>query len=408
MARTLRIRARTGWTTKPAADLPENRLTAEEVDDTFLDLWDSMPVCVRQEAGQSLPSRPNAEIVFWFSWTQPPSSSDNPYDQWFEIPEIAAPAAPAAPTSLVATSGDTEVSLAWTASATSGTNAPTGHRVYRHTSNTFASATQVGSDLGAAAASYTDTGLTNGTEYFYWVTAFNATGESGESNGDSATPAASSVDIMTDIAWTSAYLADDAGVANGAEVTSLADGVSTRDLSATNGPEYIAADTDFNNQPSLSFDGVNEKLTATGPSDISTPYQVVLVCVFGGDGDVVAAFNNTINPTGLSIFRSGTKVRAFAGTAQSSTEDASTTTAQLVRVRVAGSSLSAIDVDGTVTSSLSLGDRDIKDIFVGGNSTTGFTSCKVAFVGYKSTDLTLQEVTDIEAWANDKYGITLA
>lgn len=36
MAKTLRVRNAVGWTTKPAPDLPENRLTAGEVDDNFL------------------------------------------------------------------------------------------------------------------------------------------------------------------------------------------------------------------------------------------------------------------------------------------------------------------------------------------------------------------------------------
>ena len=36
MAKTLRVRTRSGWVTKPAPDIPENRLTSEEVDDNFL------------------------------------------------------------------------------------------------------------------------------------------------------------------------------------------------------------------------------------------------------------------------------------------------------------------------------------------------------------------------------------
>lgn len=48
MSKTLRVRTRTGWTTKPAPDLPENRLTAGEVDDTLLAVWD------RAQASQSV------------------------------------------------------------------------------------------------------------------------------------------------------------------------------------------------------------------------------------------------------------------------------------------------------------------------------------------------------------------
>jgi len=40
MSKTLRVRTRAGWTTKPVEDLPENRLTAGEVDDNFLALED--------------------------------------------------------------------------------------------------------------------------------------------------------------------------------------------------------------------------------------------------------------------------------------------------------------------------------------------------------------------------------
>jgi hypothetical protein len=38
MAKTLRVQTATGWVTKPVEDLPENRLTAEEIDDNFLAL----------------------------------------------------------------------------------------------------------------------------------------------------------------------------------------------------------------------------------------------------------------------------------------------------------------------------------------------------------------------------------
>jgi hypothetical protein len=42
MAKTLRARTRAGWVTKPEADIPENRLSAEEVDDNFLALEDAL------------------------------------------------------------------------------------------------------------------------------------------------------------------------------------------------------------------------------------------------------------------------------------------------------------------------------------------------------------------------------
>jgi hypothetical protein len=42
MAKTLRVRTKDGWVTKPAPNLPENRLLAEEVDDNFLALETSV------------------------------------------------------------------------------------------------------------------------------------------------------------------------------------------------------------------------------------------------------------------------------------------------------------------------------------------------------------------------------
>jgi hypothetical protein len=42
MAKTLRVRTKEGWTTKPEADIPENRLSAEEVDDNFLETEDAI------------------------------------------------------------------------------------------------------------------------------------------------------------------------------------------------------------------------------------------------------------------------------------------------------------------------------------------------------------------------------
>ena len=42
MAKTLRVRTRDGWVTKPTADTSYNRLTAEEVDDNFLAIEDEV------------------------------------------------------------------------------------------------------------------------------------------------------------------------------------------------------------------------------------------------------------------------------------------------------------------------------------------------------------------------------
>jgi fibronectin type 3 domain-containing protein len=90
--------------------------------------------------------------------------------------------APAAPTGLTATPGNAQVALSWTAST-----GATSYNVKRATVSggpytTVASPTTT---------TFTNTGLTNGTAYYYVVTARNAGGESGNSNQASATPQAS-------------------------------------------------------------------------------------------------------------------------------------------------------------------------------------------------------------------------
>jgi len=88
---------------------------------------------------------------------------------------------PQAPTGVTATPGNAQVSLAWTASS-----GATSYNVKRATAS-GGPYTVVGSP---ATTSFTNTGLTNGTTYFYVVTAVNASGESGNSTQVSATPQA--------------------------------------------------------------------------------------------------------------------------------------------------------------------------------------------------------------------------
>ncbi len=91
------------------------------------------------------------------------------------------PTVPAAPTGLNATAGNAQVALSWTGSAGAAS-----YSVYRST--TSGSETLLVS--GLTATSYTNTGLTNGTTYYYKVTAVNSAGESAKSSEVSAKPVA--------------------------------------------------------------------------------------------------------------------------------------------------------------------------------------------------------------------------
>ena len=94
--------------------------------------------------------------------------------------------APAAPSNVTATPGDTQVSLVWSASA-----GATSYHVKRSTT-TGGPYSQISAPT---IASYTDTGLTDGTGYFYVVSALNASGESANSAEVSATPKVATPDV---------------------------------------------------------------------------------------------------------------------------------------------------------------------------------------------------------------------
>ncbi|HXM65052.1 MAG TPA: fibronectin type III domain-containing protein [Terriglobales bacterium] len=100
------------------------------------------------------------------SWTYATGSNTNP---------------PPAPTNLVATPGNAQVGLNWSASS-----GATSYNVQRSTTS-GGPYTTIGSPT---TTSYTDTGITNGTTYYYVVSAVNTAGQSGNSSQVTATPLA--------------------------------------------------------------------------------------------------------------------------------------------------------------------------------------------------------------------------
>jgi fibronectin type 3 domain-containing protein len=103
---------------------------------------------------------------------------------------VAPTQSPAAPTGLIAAGGNAQVSLSWTASS-----GATSYHLKRSTT-TGGPYTQISAP---ATTSFTDTGLTNGTTYFYVVSALNAVGESANSAQASARPANTPVDVTITI-----------------------------------------------------------------------------------------------------------------------------------------------------------------------------------------------------------------
>ena len=89
--------------------------------------------------------------------------------------------APPAPAGLSATAGNAQVALTWNTAS-----GATSYNVKRATviGGPYTTVTNV------TGTSFTDTGLTNGTTYYYVVSASNSGGESGNSTQASATPQA--------------------------------------------------------------------------------------------------------------------------------------------------------------------------------------------------------------------------
>ncbi len=91
--------------------------------------------------------------------------------------------APAAPTGVTATPGNDQVTIAWT-SVTGATS----YNIYWSTTTGVTTAN--GTKIASATNPYIQTQLTNGTPYYYVVTAVNSIGESAASTQVNATPSA--------------------------------------------------------------------------------------------------------------------------------------------------------------------------------------------------------------------------
>ena len=105
-----------------------------------------------------------------------------------------APVVPAAPTNLAATAGNGQVTLTWTAAG-----GAISYNLYRGTSGGGETLLQ----SGLTGTSFTNTGLSNGTTYYYQITAVNSSGESARSTEVSATPQGSTND------WFAANMPDE-------------------------------------------------------------------------------------------------------------------------------------------------------------------------------------------------------
>jgi len=107
------------------------------------------------------------------------------------IPVSTCSAAPSAPSGLTATEvSSSQINLSWTAS-TAGTGCSISYNVYRSTTSGFTPSSSNQIATGVSSTTYSDTGLSASTTYYYLVEGVDSAGSSGASNQASATTACS-------------------------------------------------------------------------------------------------------------------------------------------------------------------------------------------------------------------------
>ena len=143
-----------------------------------------------------------------------------------EVSAIPSPASPPAPPiGVTATPGDGQVIVSWTAAA-----GATSYNIYWSTTSGVTKTN--GTKITGVSSPYTHTSRTNGTIYYYIVTALNSWGESGESSQVSATPIATTLPLQT-IAVTSDKSAVEWGINPQFIATGNYSDGSTKNLTAT-------------------------------------------------------------------------------------------------------------------------------------------------------------------------------
>jgi fibronectin type 3 domain-containing protein len=235
----------------------------------------------------------------------------------------AAPAAPpATPTGLRATAGNAQVTLAWDVST-----GATGYHVKRSTSS--GAETQISAP---SSSTFTDTGLTNGTKYFYEVSAVNSSGESANSSEINATPllpalaipmnlAATAANAQVSLSWSTTTGATGYHVkrstTSGAETQIAAPASATyTDAGVSNGTKYFYVVSAV----SSAAESANSKeVSATPVAPATAPATPTGLTATGGNAQVSLTWNASSGATGYHVKRATTTGGPFTTTLASPT-----------------------------------------------------------------------------------------
>jgi fibronectin type 3 domain-containing protein len=217
---------------------------------------------------------------------------------------------PAAPMGLAAVAGNAQVTLSWSASS-----GATGYYVKRSTT-TGGPYTQIATQ---AAANFTDTGLTNGTKYFYVISAYNSVGQSANSAEVNATPvlpapsapaglAATAGNAQVSLSWTAASGASSyhvkRSITSGAE-TQIAAPTSNSytDTGLTNGTKYFYVVSAVN---SGGESANSSEVSATPSAPLTAPTTPTGLHATGGNAQVSLSWNASTSAASYNVKRSTT------------------------------------------------------------------------------------------------------
>ena len=220
------------------------------------------------------------------------------------------PPPPPAPAGLNATAGDAQVALSWSASS--------GAASYNVKRATVSGGPYANVATGVTTTGFTDSAVTNGTTYFYVVTAMNLGGESANSNEASATPLppppaapaglnAVAGNAQVALAWNASSGAASynvkRGTASGGSYTTLASGLSATnftDTTASNGTTYFYVVTAVN----LGGESANSNETSATPSaPLPPPLAPGGLTATAGNAQVALSWSASTGATSYSVKR---------------------------------------------------------------------------------------------------------
>jgi hypothetical protein len=227
-------------------------------------------------------------------------------------------------------------------------------------------------------------------------------------------------DPLSDIAWHSAYWAEDPDWTNpgdGNQVTSFRDGSGNgRTLTAPGtGPTFTASVAVMNSRPALTYTSVaNRRLTAASFTTIAQPFSLVFVVRYNAptNGPSSRLFDNAGIGTGRAIAgnNGGAGFIMLNETLVNSTPTppAPSSTRALNVFKFQGSS-SWVESNGVRSSNVNPGTAGLGGIGIASDGASSHFVGNIAFIGVYAGDVTTDAAwSDYETWCADLYDITIA